>query len=75
MVLHPPSCLGITPKPEQRKLGKGGELKGPRIRLCMHSECRASSKMDGSIVDDCKFFYNGCKMGTGVPDVTTLSYV
>jgi len=56
MVLHPPSCLGTTPKPEQRKLGKGGELKGPGIRLCMHSEWKASSKMDGNTEDDCKFF-------------------
>ena len=56
MVLHPLSCLGTTPKPEQRKLGKEGELKGPRIPLCMHSKWKASFKMDGSTEDDCKFF-------------------
>ena len=32
IIRQPPSCLGIAPRPEHRKLGSGGESNGPRMR-------------------------------------------
>ena len=37
MVRHPPLYLGTNPSPEVRKLGKGGDSKGPKIRPSSHS--------------------------------------
>ena len=54
MVCQPPSCFGMMPKPEHRKLSKGGALNGPRIHLLVHSETRALSKIEGSAKEDCK---------------------
>ena len=47
MVCHPPSCLGITPKPEQHRLGSGGLWNGPSMHLTEHSEANALSSTKG----------------------------
>ena len=53
MAFHPPSCFGTIPNPEQCRFGKGGALKGPSILVCVLSEWRVSSKIDGFTRPDC----------------------
>ena len=45
MIRQPPSCLGIAPSPEHRRLGSGGVWNGPRMRPDSVSFLRLSSIM------------------------------
>jgi len=69
MVLQPPSCFGMMPNPEQCKFGKGVALKGPNI---LHSEWRASSKMDRFTKADCRLCAV-CKLWANIANTTALS--
>ena len=72
MTRHVPSCLGITPIPEQWKGWNGGYGNGPAMRPCAHSCARYLSITSGCCNAEGRF---GIRTSPGALDSLCQSHV